>query len=119
MPDFEDLRMIDLLKTFRKDIVSIEEERSARLFKQASKDLQSIYNFHLSSDKSFSQVEYYLKNLYTSFNYAAVIINDAIKKKNLGAENISLLDECLDVMIKCCDVIISKLTNPTPPKKKK
>ena len=109
MADFEDLRMIDLLKQFRGDIVSIEENRSANLFKQASKDLQSIYNFHITAAKSFSQVGDNLKNLYTSFNYSAVIINDALKKKKMTPENIQLLDECLDVMLRCCDVIIATL----------
>lgn len=109
MTDFEDLRMIDLLKQFKRDVVSIEENRSAALFKQASKDLQGIYNFHITAEKSFSQVEDNLKNLYTSFNYAAVIINDALKKKKMSAENIQLLDESLDVMQRCCDVIIATL----------
>lgn len=119
MPDFEDLRMIDLLKNFRADIVNIQEARSARLFKQASKDLQDVYNFHITASKSFIRVEDYLKNLYTSFNYAAVIINDALKKRNLESGNIELLDECLEVMIKCCDVIVAMLSKPGQPKKKK
>ena len=109
MPDFEDLRMIDLLTKFKEDIISIQEARSASLFKQAGKDLQNIYNFHLTSKNSFAEVEYYLKNLYTSFNYSAVIINDALKKKSFDVKNGATLDECLEVMIKCCDVIITKL----------
>lgn len=109
MPDFEDLRMIDLLKTFRQDIVAIEEKRSAQLFKQASKDLQSIYAFHLNARDTFVGVEHYLKSLYTSFNYAAAIINDALKKKHIEEKKSAMLDECLEVMIKCCDVVTTLL----------
>ncbi len=120
MPDFEDLRMVDLLKKFRQDIVTIQEARTARLFKQASRDLQDIYGFHITAAKNFVTVEDNLKNLYTSFNYAAVIVNDALKKKGFESESIALLDECLEVMIKCCDVICATLTKkPQPPKKKK
>ena len=119
MPDFEDLRMIDLLKKFRADVVKIQEERSAKLLKPASKDLQDIYNFHVTADKSFIRIENNLKNLYTSFNYAAVIVNDAIKKKRLESESMLLLDECLEVMIKCCDVMIAELGKPPAPTTKK
>ena len=107
--------MIDLVQKFKADIISIQERRTASQFKQASKDLQAVYNFHLTSHKSFSGVEDYLKNLYTSFNYAAVIINDALKKKKFEAKNSEILEECLEVMIKCCDLITAKLTK----KKKK
>ena len=119
MPDFEDLRMIDLLKKFRADVVKIQEERSAKLLKPAIKDLQDIYNFHVTADKSFIRIENNLKNLYTSFNYAAVIVNDAIKKKRLESESMLLLDECLEVMIKCCDVMIAELGKPPAPTTKK
>lgn len=110
MPNFEDLRLIDLIKVFRADVVNIQENRSALLFKQASKDLQSIYNLHITSKNSFGEVEYYLKNLYKSFNYAAVTVNDALKKKTLDPKSGAMMDECLEVMIKCCDIVISKLT---------
>ena len=115
MPDFEDLRIVDLVLRFKEDIIDIQERRTASQFKQASKDLQAVYNFHLKSKKSFAVVEDYLKNLYTSFNYAAVIINDALKKKKFEARNSEILDECLEVMIRCCDIITVKLTK----KKKK
>ena len=115
MPDFEDLRMIDLVNTFKADIISIQEKRTASQFKRAGKNLQAVYNFHLTSTKSFSGVEDYLKNLYTSFNYAAVIINDALKRKKLERKNAEILDECIEVMSKCCDIITAKLTK----KKKK
>lgn len=109
MPDFEDLRMIDLLKTFRQDIVDIQEQRSAQLFKPASKDLQNIYNFHLTAKNTFVGVEHYLKSLYTSFNYAATIVNNAHKSKHLDEKKAAMLDECLEIMIKCCDVVTTLL----------
>ena len=81
MPDSEILKMVNLLKKFRGDIISIEEERSNALrFKEASKDLQSIYALHLNNKMKFNEVEHYLKNLYASFNYAAVIMSDALKR---------------------------------------
>ena len=111
MPDSEILQMLSLLKKFRADIVGIEEERGNPLrFKEASKDLQAIYAFHLKNKAKFTAVEHYLKNLYSSFNFAATIMNDALKKKALKAENILKLDEALEVMLKCCDVITTKLT---------
>ncbi len=109
MATFEDLRMIDLIRRFKTDVLNIEENRSASLFKQAGEDLQNVYNFHLTADKSFTEVEEYLKNLYSSFNYAAVIINDAIKHKHLKKDDNTLLEECLEIMVKCCDLITAKL----------
>ena len=110
MSDFEDLRMIDLVKKFRDDVLSIEDTRSASLFKQAGKDLQSIYNFHLTSSKSFKSVEGYLKNMYTSFNYSAVIVNNAVKNKTMKKEDVTLLEEGIQVMLRCCDLIIATLS---------
>ena len=110
MPDSEILKMVNLLKKFRGDIISIEEERSNALrFKEASKDLQSIYALHLNNKMKFNEVEHYLKNLYASFNYAAVIMNDALKRESLKPENIVHLDEALEIMLKCCDLITAKL----------
>lgn len=109
MSDFEDLRMIDLVEKFNEDVIDIEETRSAALFKKASKDLQNIYNFHLTSSKSFKSVEGYLKNLYTSFNYSAVIVNNAVKNKTMKKEDITLLEEGIQVMLRCCEVIITTL----------
>lgn len=105
MPELEDLTMIELLDTFIEDINKIQETRSAKLFKGANADLQKIYNYHLANDKAFRRVQHNLKNLYTSFNYAAVIVNDALKKRVLDKANAELLDECLEVMLRCCIVI--------------
>lgn len=105
MANFEDLRMVDLLGKFRKDIISIAENRTASLFKQAGADLQNVYNFHLTAQNSFSEAEEYFKNLYSSFNYAAVIINGGIKNGGLKADDNELLRECLEIMLGCCDKI--------------
>lgn len=109
MTTFEDLRMADLLERFRADVCKIYETRSSSLLSQAGKDLQNVYNFHLVSDKSFIEVEENLKNLYTSFNYAAVIVNNAMKNKQLTKDDNELLGECLQVMLRCCDVVLAKL----------
>lgn len=105
MANFEDLRMVDLLGKFRKDIINIAESRSASQFKQAGADLQNVYNFHLTAQNSFSEAEEYLKSLYSAFNYTAVIINGAIKNGGLKAEDNELLRECVEIMLKCCDKI--------------
>ena len=110
MPELVYLNMLKLLDKFEEDINRIQETRSAKLFKVANVDLQNIYNYHLLNDKAFKKVQMNLKNLYTSFNYAAVIVNDALKKKAMDKENAELLDECLEVMIRCCIVIQNTLT---------
>ena len=79
MPELVYLKMLELLSKFEEDINRIQETRSAKLFKTANVDLQNIYNFHLLNDKAFKKVQMNLKNLYTTFNYAAVIVNDALK----------------------------------------
>ncbi len=111
MPELEDIKMIELLDKFVEDINAIQETRSAKLFKSASADLQKIYNFHLANDKAFRRVQHNLKNLYTSFNYAAVIVNDALTKRTMDKDNAELLDECLEVMLRCCIVIKNTLKN--------
>lgn len=120
MPNFEQLKMIELVRAFRADVLAVEEQRSAAAFRQARKHLQDIYNFHIISKKSFTGVEHYLKSLYTSFNYGAAIVNEALIKKNLGGENGVMLEECLETMISCCDKVTEGLTqNPEPPRTKK
>ena len=109
MPEIEDLKMIELIDKFIEDINNRQETRSARLFKTANADLQKIYNYHLANDKAFRRVQHNLKNLYTSFNYAAVIVNDALKKRVMDKANAELLDECLEVMLRCCIVIENTL----------
>ncbi len=107
MADFEDLRLLDLLKTVADDIYEIQTTKDVNLFQKAGHDIQSVYNFYVAATKSFSEQEQYLKNLFSSFNYAAVIINDGIKKgeKTLDEEDKELLNECLEIMIRCCSLI--------------
>ena len=105
MPELVDLKMIELIGKFEEDINRIQETRSAKQFKTANVDLQNIYNYHLLNDKAFKKVQTNLKNLYTTFNYSAVIVNDALKKRVMDKENAELLDECLEVMLRCCIVI--------------
>jgi hypothetical protein len=111
MADFEDLRMADLVKKVRTDVEKIAECREASLFVGAQVNLQNVYNFHLTSKNSFTECEEFLKNLYSSFNYAAVIINDGIKKGKLSADDNELLGECIEIMLKCCDKTIEILNN--------
>jgi hypothetical protein len=101
--------MIDLVEKFQAEIDYIYTSKNLSGFQKASGMLQSIYNFHLTADASFVSVEEYLKNLYSSFNYAALICNEAIKKKSLDKEDNTLLFECLQIMLKCCDIIIAAL----------
>ena len=111
MPELENLKMLELIEKFEEDINNIQETRSAKLFKVANVDLQNIYNYHLLNDRAFKKIQMNLKNLYTSFNYAAVIVNDALKKRSMDKENAELLDECLEVMLRCCFVIENVLKN--------
>ena len=72
MPDSEILKMVNLLKNFRGDIISIEEERSNALrFKEASKDLQSIYALHLNN----KMTKYYHKQLQNYCRNIAIFVN--------------------------------------------
>ena len=109
MPELVDKKLLELIEKFEEDINRIQETRSAKLFKTANVDLQNIYNFHLLNDKALKRVQLNLKNLYTTFNYAAVIVNDALKKRSMDKENAELLDECLEVMLRCCMVIKNTL----------
>lgn len=110
MTTFEDLRMADLVKKFEREIGCIYQTRNLSGFQRAGELLQSVYNFHLTADQSFIGVEEFLKNLYSSFNYAALICNEAIKKHTLGKKDGELLYECLEIMLKCCREILSRLS---------
>lgn len=110
--NFEQLRMIDLIEKFDGDIQRVYDDRNLSVFTGASAKLQSVYNFYVTAEEGFSSVESYLKNLFSSFNYAAVIINDAMKKKKLDDEAKELLFECLQIMLKCDQLIISTLKGP-------
>ncbi len=109
MPDFEDLRLIDLLQKFRKKIAVIIAERNLSALKDAGAALQNVYNFHVSAQNSYIKQEETFKNLYSSFNYAAVIVNGAIKNGGLKGDDAELLGECFEIMLKCCDGLIDSL----------
>ncbi|MCD7728884.1 MAG: hypothetical protein LUI60_03125 [Clostridia bacterium] len=109
MPNFQDLRMADLVSKFRAVIAETYETKKVSLLLTASPKLQDIYNFHITAENSFAVQEENLKNLYTTFNYAAVICNNAIKTDSLSKEDSVLLTECLQLMLKCSDLLIKSL----------
>ncbi len=106
---FEQLRLVDLVQKFNDDIDDVYKNKNLSVFHGASKKLQNVYNFYVTARDDFKEVEEYLKNLFSSFNYAAVIINDGMKKKGLDREANELLFECLQIMLKCDELIISTL----------
>ncbi|MCD8371916.1 MAG: hypothetical protein LUD27_01285 [Clostridia bacterium] len=109
MPNFQDLRMADLISKFRAIIAETYETKKLSLLLGASPKLQDIYNFHITAENSFSAQEENLKSLYTTFNYAAVICNNAVKTKKLSQEDSVLLNECLELLLKCCDLLTKSL----------
>ena len=106
---FEQLRLVDLVQKFNDDIDDVYKNKNLSVFHGASKKLQNVYSFYVTARDDFKEVEEYLKNLFSSFNYAAVIINDSMKKKGLDREANELLFECLQIMLKCNELIISTL----------
>ena len=92
MIDFEDLALCDLLNKVEKRAAEIAQARNASQFKQLGADIQAVY-----------------KNLFSSFNYAAVIINDAIKSKQPDKDAGKLLSECLEIISACCKNIKNSL----------
>lgn len=106
---FEQLRLIDLINKFDEDIEDVYKNKNLSVFHGASKKLQDVYNFYITAKDDFASVNDYLKNLFSSFNYAAVIINDGMKKKGLDREANELLFECLQIMLRCDELIISTL----------
>ena len=109
MPELENLKMADLLKAMRGDIMRIEEARNARLLKDAGEHLQGIYKFHLANKSSFLAVEHLLKSLYSAYNFAASLIKQAVATKT-PLKGSQKLDECLEFMLNLCDNIIARLT---------
>lgn len=101
--------MNDLIGRFENTVEEIAATRNTSLLKKAGAELQSVYNFHLTADSSFTAVEEYLKNMYSTFNYAAVIVNDALKKGALDKQSNELLSECVEILLKCCKIVKSKL----------
>ena len=109
MADFEDLRLCDLLDKVRTRTLDIARTRNVSQFKQLGQDIQGVYDFFVTAVKPYEEQQPMLKNLFASFNYAAVIINDGIKKKTLDNEAITLLNECLEIIVACCGNIKKSL----------
>ena len=107
MPTFEDLRLIDLIKKFQSTIETINSERSLSLYGRAGKELQAVYDFFVTAAKPYDSAQETFKNLFSAFNYGAVIVNAAIKNGKLTADDNELLGECMQIMLACC----SKLTD--------
>lgn len=100
--DFEDLRLIDLLDKVQKKAEEISSTRNVSQFKELGSKIQAVYDYFVVSGKAYEEQQPMLKNLFSSFNYGAVIINDAIKTKQLDKEANTLLDECLQIIVACC-----------------
>lgn len=109
MADFEDLRLCDLLDRVARRANVILEERKVSLLKELGEDVQSVYDFFVSAKKQFTEVRPTLKNLFSSFNYAAVIVNDGIKRGALDRQANELLSQCLQIIIKCTEVVKAQL----------
>lgn len=109
MADFEDLALCDLLNKVEKRVNSIAVSKNASEFKHLGADIQAVYNFFVTAKKPYEEQQPMLKNLFSSFNYAAVIINDAIKSKQPDKEAGELLRECLEIISACCNNIKKSL----------
>lgn len=102
MSDFEDVRLCDLLTKAETKARGILDSKKVADFKDLGADIQNVYNFVIAAEKSYEEQQPMLKNLFSSFNYAAVIINDAVKRKELDNEAKTLLLQCLEIIIACC-----------------
>jgi len=109
MSDFEDVRMCDLLDKVRSRAVIIAQNRNVSEFKKLGSEIQGVYDFFVTATKAYEEQQPEFKSLFSSFNYAAVIINDAIKKKQLDKEAATLLNECLEIIAACCNKIKSSI----------
>lgn len=102
MSDFEDVRLIDLLTKVEVKARAILEDKSIAEFKELGGQIQAVYDFVITAKKSYEEQQPMLKNLFSSFNYAAVIINEAVKERQLDTEAKALLVQCVEIIIACC-----------------
>lgn len=109
--DFEDLRLCDLLDKVQIKAEEIAATRNVSQFKELGACIQAVYDYFVVSGKAYEKQQPMLKNLFSAFNYGAVIINDAIKTKKLDKEANSLLDECLQIISACCKNVKESLNN--------
>ena len=105
MVDFEDLALGDLLNKVQQKVQLIAETRNLSKFNELGQAVQRVYDFFVTASKPYEEQQPLLKNLFSSFNYGAVIINDAIKSKQPTAQSASLIEECLEIMDACCKKI--------------
>ena len=109
MPTFENLALCDLLGKVERRVESITYSRNVSEFKALGGEIQAVYNFMLASAEPYEEQQPMLKNMFSSFNYAAVIINDAIKTKKPEKDAGVLLNECLEIISACCKNIKNSL----------
>ena len=105
MIDFEDIALGDLLNKVQQKVRLIADTRNLSNFNDLGKAVQSVYDFFVTATKPYEEQQPLLKNLFSSFNYGAVIINDAIKSKQPDAQSATLIEECLEIMDACCKKI--------------
>lgn len=104
--------MADLVKKFRESIENVAESGSLSKLREGFAKVAG--RIQLSPDGAqflFRCRKKNLKNMYSSFNYAALICNQAAKSGGLGGEDRVLLTECIQILLKCCDLVISSLTD--------
>lgn len=109
MPDFEDLTLADLLDKVDKKVEEIVQSRRISGFNDLGKSVQAVYDFFVTATKPYEEQQSYLKNIFTSFNYAAVIINDALQSDKMTEESATSLNECLEIIAMCCRKIKDSL----------
>ena len=109
MPTFEDLRLIDLIEKFEATVKEIEDTRNLSKLKDAGRQLQDVYDFFVTAESGYEEQQELLKSMFSSFNYAAVIVNNAVKCGGLSGDDNELLTECLQIMLKCCSTVITSL----------
>ncbi len=102
---FEDVRLCDLLTKVQRGT----DCNSASQIKQLGTDIQAVYDFVITSQNDYTKQQPMLKNMFSAFNYAAVIINDALKKDSLDREGTELLKECLEIIFACCENVKKSL----------
>lgn len=103
---FEQLRLVDYVKNISKDVDAVLSDKNVSVLSGASKKLQDLYNFYVTAGDDFKEAEEPLRNLFSSFNYAALIINDALKGGRLDGEANELLGQCLQIMSASCKMIV-------------
>lgn len=110
MNDIDGLKMVELVKKFKSSVLVFEGEKSGATFKSLKLDMQEIYTLHISQSKKFKGVEEYLKHIYNTFNCLSVKFTAALKMKLLPPDDAAIIDECIQIMLKCSDLTLAKLT---------